>query len=131
MRLLEWSEEFRVGSASIDFEHQDLFERINDLYAECLKRNDADAVEDCLGKLHARLSAHFALEEKLMQEWQNPHYGEHKVAHENFLDDVTEIVAQAGQQSDTAALTAFARHLQDWLANHILTFDLKLVDRAK
>jgi len=126
MPLVEWREEFRIGHTSLDFEHRDLLERISELYDQCVSRPDPDHVEDCMGKVYARLSAHFALEEKLMREWKNPHYEEHKEVHEAFLDEVMETMARVGRDIDEDATRRFARHLRDWLVEHIVTYDRKL-----
>ena len=121
-------EEFRVGDASIDFEHQDLFERINDLHAECLKLANADDIEDCLGKLHARLSAHFALEEKMMRDADYVGYGAHKDDHEALLDQLAEII-DAVELKGTYDDHALSAVLNLWFSDHFRTHDAKLHGR--
>lgn len=126
MPLVKWKEEYALGIGPLDFEHQDLFERINDLYDACGGSSDPESVSSCLGRLHARLSAHFALEEKLMREARNPHYAAHKAEHDRFLDEVTDAVAGSRDVED---LEAFAQSLRDWLARHITTYDRLLLEK--
>jgi len=128
MALLDWKDEYALGILPLDFEHQDLFERINDLYDSCARTGDPANVSDCLGRLHARLSAHFALEEKTMREAKNPHYPEHKAEHDRFLDEVTDAVATFGTAAGREDIDAFAQKVRDWLVEHITTFDRQLVD---
>jgi hemerythrin len=68
MALLEWKPEFSVGNASIDHEHEHMIQAINDLYEQLSEPVDAESVEAVLGEIHADISAHFALEERLMRE---------------------------------------------------------------
>jgi hemerythrin-like metal-binding protein len=77
----------------LDYEHQDLFDCLNQIYEQCSRKSDYETVADCLGRLHSRLAAHFALEENTMREMKNPHYAAHKAEHDRFLDEVTGAVA--------------------------------------
>jgi hemerythrin len=129
MPLVTWKEEYALGIGPLDYEHQDLFERINDLYDGCSRSADRDTVSDCLGRLHARVSAHFALEEKTMREAKNPHYAEHKAEHDRFLDYVTDAVADFGDQAGGEDIDTFARTLRDWLIEHITTYDRLLIEK--
>jgi hemerythrin len=131
MALVEWREEFRIGHPSLDFEHKDLLEHISELYDQCQSRLDPEHVENCMGKVHARLSAHFALEEELMREWKNPHYEDHKEVHEEFLDEVLETMAHVGPEIDEEVIRTFARRLRDWLVDHITTYDRKLTTTSR
>lgn len=131
MALLEWKDQYLLGIAPLDFEHKDLIERINDLYARCSASADPSAAADCLGRLHARLSAHFALEEKTMRDMNNPHYVAHKAEHDRFLDEVTEVAERFGTDAPVEEdMEAFARRMHDWLVNHITTFDRTLVEHG-
>ena len=95
--LLECKDEYLLGIESLDFEHRGLFETINELHAQCNVDASLEDVEACLGQFHARLAAHFALEENTMREMHNPYYYEaHKAAHDGLLDEVTEALASLG-----------------------------------
>lgn len=128
MSLLNWSDEYLLGIRFLDFEHMDLFERINDLFGMCASDADSEHVADCLGRLHARLSAHFALEEKTMRELMNPYYAAHKAEHDRFLDEVTEVVAGFGADSGETDVHRFAERVERWVVNHITTFDRQLIE---
>ena len=128
MALLEWRDEYLLGVQFLDFEHKDLFERINDLFGTCASHADTEHVADCLGRLHARLSAHFALEEKTMRKLKNPHYAAHKTEHDRFLDEVTDVVAGFGAGFGEADMRQFAERVEQWIVNHITTFDRQLIE---
>jgi hemerythrin len=131
MALLEWKDEYLLGLEPLDFEHEDLFQCINDVYQQC--RIQAEGVElgDCLGQLHARLAAHFALEESAMREMKNPHYETHKAEHDRFLEEVTEFVASFGTYPGEEHVEAFAIRVKEWILVHITTTDRQLVTRGR
>ena len=130
MALFEWKDEYLLGLGPLDFEHQDLFNCINDLYEQCRLQGEAVGVEDCLGQLHARLAAHFALEESAMREMKNPHYEAHKAEHDQFLEEVTEVVASFGTKPDDEYVEVFAIRVKEWVLTHITTTDRQLVTRG-
>ena len=127
MALIEWREEFRVGVPEVDHEHEELIRVINELYAVTRQSNERESVIDFLGEIYARISAHFALEEKVMQERHYDQYSEHKADHERLLDGIREIM-------DDFELGAYGRdygsaltdHLRTWFTEHFRTHDARL-----
>ena len=131
MALFEWKDEYLLGLEHLDFEHKDLFVCINNLYEQCSIQSDGGELEDCLGQLHVRLVAHFALEENTMCEMKNPHYQAHKAEHDRFLEEVTEVVASFGTNPGADHLEAFAIRVKEWILTHITTTDRQLVTRGR
>ena len=131
MALFTWKDEYLLGLEPLDFEHKDLFECINDLYAQCRIQTEGAEIEDCLGQLHVRLVAHFALEEKTMWAMGNPHYEAHKAEHDRFLEEVTEVVANFGTNPAEEHVEAFAIRVKEWILTHITTTDRQLVTRGR
>lgn len=130
MPLLKWKDEYLLGMDDLDYEHRDLFECINDLCDKCMAHSNPSDVEDNLGRLHARLSAHFALEENTMRENKNPHYAGHKAEHDRFLDEVSEAVAHFSGEFNERDMLVFAEKVQNWIITHITTFDRQLVEQG-
>lgn len=131
MPLLDWKDDYALGVEELDYEHRDLFDCVNSLFELCRDKADYDSVADCLGRLHARLAAHFALEENTMRTMKNPHYAAHKTVHDNFLSEVTEAVAGFGEGFEHATVDELARRVRDWIIDHITTFDRQLVERGR
>jgi len=125
MSLLEWRDEFRIGIAEVDHEHQVLIGLINDLHAALGADRSGETIEEFLGEIFARISAHFALEEKDMQARHYPEFGPHKADHEHLLDDIRDIMdehIERGVLDDEA----FADRLATWFAGHFKTRDARL-----
>jgi len=126
MSQLQWREEFRIGIDELDFEHQDMFATLKALHEQCAAKADPDAIEHCLGLLHARLEAHFALEEQVMRDRNNPRYVEHKAEHDRFLDEVGEFLAGFDRSQPREEVDALAERVNHWTAEHIMSFDRDL-----
>jgi len=131
MSLLKWKDEYLLGMEALDYEHQDLFDCLNQIYEQCSLKADYETVADCLGRLQSRLAAHFALEENTMREMKNPHYAAHKAEHDRFLDEVTGAVAAFVEEFEHEDVDELAHRVQEWIVRHITTFDRQLVERGR
>ena len=125
MSLITWKEEFSVGVAAVDLEHRELIELINGLDAGMREYATQTTVVETLGEIYARISAHFALEEKVMRKAGYDGFTTHKQDHERLLDellDVIDSVDDAGRY-DREGLS---RDLDRWFSDHFRTHDARL-----
>ena len=125
MPLLTWKPEFTVGVESVDFEHQQMIDLINEIYDEMKTRKDADSIEQFIGDVHFAISAHFALEEKLMREAAYAEYEAHKEEHEELLDQIRDMMDQFVLDPD-AGFDLLQERLAAWFEHHFATFDARL-----
>ena len=125
MTLLEWRDEYRTGISGVDYEHEVLIARINEVYA--LIETDAMRVDltESLGEIYGAIAAHFALEEQMMQRANYAEYNEHHADHERLLDEIREITEDV-ERSENLDRAAFQRRLHDWFQNHFSSFDARL-----
>jgi hemerythrin-like metal-binding protein len=125
MTLLAWRDDFRIGIEEVDHEHEELIGLINDLHAALGGERAGERVEAFLGDIFASISAHFALEEKVMRARHYDALGEHKADHERLLDDLRDMMDEqaAGAVLDDAA---FAARLAEWFGAHFRTQDARL-----
>ena len=125
MSLIAWDDRYSVGEASVDHEHRELIGLINETY-DRLKRPDADiTVPDFLGEIYTRISAHFALEEKLMRASRYDQYPEHKADHERLLDEIRDIMDDYEDRRIFEA-EQLAQRLGAWFTGHFRTHDARL-----
>ena len=125
MTLLHWQDNFAIGIAEVDHEHRELIGLINALHASLGPDRTTARIEAFLGEVLSDISAHFALEEKVMRTRGYDAYPEHKADHERLLDDLRDIMDEptAGAALDEAALAA---RLEDWFGAHFRTHDARL-----
>ena len=125
MALIEWREEFCTGVPGVDYEHEKLIEQVNSVYAMIDDNADKEDIIDSLGDIYGSISAHFALEEQMMEKYGYDQYREHQADHERLLDDIRDIT----EEFEAAAVLddqKFKQRLNDWFQMHFQTHDSRL-----
>jgi hemerythrin-like metal-binding protein len=125
MALIEWRKEFEVGIPDVDHEHQELIKLINDLHDAVLGENATISVMDFLGEIYSHVSAHFALEEKIMRTHKYDEYKDHKADHERLLDELRDIMDDY-EESAYFSDEEFSAHIERWFTEHFKTRDARL-----
>ena len=125
MASLEWKQEYSVGNAAVDHEHEHLIEQINQLYEQLNHPLDAQTIEAMLGDIQADISAHFALEELLMREAGYAEYENHKEDHEDLLDQIHDLMFSFAEDPETGR-ELLVNKLSDWFGRHFASFDARL-----
>ena len=125
MALIEWKDEYLTGIADVDHEHQELIALINELYEGMKVDGGNDIVMDFLGEIFAHVSAHFALEEKIMRTRNYDQYVAHKADHEKLLDDLRDIM-DAYEENAYFSDDEFAETVERWFSDHFRTQDARL-----
>lgn len=125
MSIIEWKDDYATGIASVDHEHKELIELINSLHGEMQGEASRDQVMEALGEIFAQISAHFALEEKIMQDNHYRAFAEHKLDHETLLDELLDIMDSVDDDGrfPTDELSV---DLDRWFSDHFRTHDAKL-----
>lgn len=126
MALIEWRDDFEIGITAVDFEHRELIGMINELHAGLAHSPERDSVLAFLGEIYARISAHFALEEKTMREIGYQAFAEHKADHETLLDDIGDIVDDVENNDTPDYAKDLGERLQSWFTTHFSTHDARL-----
>ena len=125
MAFLTWKPEYSVGVDSMDDEHRQMFELINEIHAEMSERPDADSIEQFLGDTHSAIAMHFALEERVMRDAGYGEYAAHKEDHEDLLDQIRDMMDTFDQDTE-AGIRMLGERLSDWFLTHFGSFDARL-----
>lgn len=125
MSMIEWKDDYATGIPSVDHEHQELIELINSLHGQMQGDASRDQVMEALGEIFAQISAHFALEEKIMQDRNYRAFAEHKVDHETLLDELLDIMDSVDEDGHFSA-EELSVDLDRWFSDHFRTHDAKL-----
>jgi len=126
LKLLEWSDSYLIGIEELDFEHKDLFDRLNELHRDLASNDDNAWIEGCLGEICSRVGAHFALEERYMQRTKFANYEAHKKEHDTFLEVIIEVVETFRANPDPSFRDTLVDQLQRWVLDHITTSDREI-----
>jgi hemerythrin-like metal-binding protein len=123
--LINWKEQYNLGVPAIDFEHRELIELINQLYGSVHQVGTDTTTADFLGELYTRITAHFALEEKIMRDSRYDEYVDHKDDHERLLDDIRDLMDDY-EDGVYVDLERFGSRLDEWFSEHFRTRDARL-----
>ena len=122
MALLSWSNEYAIGNAQIDGEHQELFRLINAFHDHWLAQHDAQAIAALLSRLIAYTEMHFQHEEAIMGEAGYPRLTEHQGQHEAMVDTIFKL-RLAFEQNNARLEMETMKFVKNWLLEHIVRND--------
>ena len=125
MTLLEWREEYATGISGVDYEHQELIALINSIYKMLDNSPDKTSIINCLGDIYGRVSSHFALEERWMEQHNYDKYKPHREDHERLLDDIGDITDEV-EISNKLNTEQLREKLDNWFLIHFKTHDARL-----
>jgi hemerythrin-like metal-binding protein len=125
MALITWKNEFNIGVPSVDAEHRQLIELINEIHSNLKNKERKFYVDDFLGEIYAKIAAHFALEEKWMSDNGYDQFLEHKAEHEKLLDDIRDIM-DAYEDKENFDEGTLSDRLSSWFTGHFGTMDARL-----
>jgi len=134
LQLLQMTEALRTGVALLDRQHEEFFERANALLRKCttLEALNEKDINETLDFIWVYIIEHFATEEDIMNQYEYPHIGPHKLAHMEFRKqymDYREQILKSGITPDTMRDLLF--FMRDWFFKQIITHDIRLADFLK
>jgi hemerythrin-like metal-binding protein len=126
--IVSWDEEkMGTGVPTVDAQHRELIERINELHAACLAGKAREELTEHLDFLGKYATSHFAAEENIMREHRCPSEAQNKAAHAKFLKDYEKVVALVKLNgASTRVAIQLKQMLGDWLNTHICSIDTGL-----
>jgi hemerythrin len=115
---LEWQDE----------QHQQIFKRIDQLLDAMEHNMGNKVVKDLIDFLGDYARSHFREEEAYMMEHRCTSYGAHKKCHDEFISRLSEIFDLYNKQgASTVVVMRLQSWLCDWLINHIMNVDQKML----
>ena len=126
MGLVEWRDDFKTGIDSVDHEHFEMIQLINETHSQLSENAPIDEIEECLGEIYSQISAHFALEETVMRLKKYDEFEAHKADHEKLLDNLLELMDSFDAGDFEGMSEELSRCLRDWFVNHFKEKDSRL-----
>jgi hemerythrin len=118
---MPWREDYSVGNDSIDEEHKQILELINDLHRVVVlqRREDSVAVNSVLEQLMHYTVRHFQHEEEIMRACGYPGLEEHKALHGRLRRRTAAMRTNMFLVTDRDMLS----YLKEWWHHHIIQQD--------
>jgi hemerythrin len=130
MVLLQWKDEYATGIDEVDEEHKDLIDVINRLHELLLADDARMTVPAFFARLLDGVSAHFALEERIMGESRYADLSAHREDHERLLEEIRDVMEAFGHAEEVDSVD-LAMRLEPWFRHHFATHDLRLHSTLK
>jgi hemerythrin-like metal-binding protein len=130
MAEVKWQSVFETGIDRIDEQHRELLGIMNRLDRSLQSGDSEDIIEVTLRSLISYTERHFATEEEYMRESGYFELARHQVLHHQIRMQVTGMLNRTGEPFQATADEILSL-LADWLLNHIVTEDRKIIQAAK
>lgn len=124
MAYIEWSDQLSINNFSVDTEHKNLVNIINNLHEAMGKGEGHKVVGRILEKLVLYTKTHFKNEEKLMEKSGYPGLAVHRTEHQKFVEEIQTLQENFKKGSITITINLL-NYLKDWLVDHIQGSDKK------
>jgi hemerythrin-like metal-binding protein len=129
---MEWDESLVTGHRVVDDQHRAIIGLINEFADANLGQRESEQVAAVLVRLSDYVSTHFAEEEHLMSR-----YGysaeltrEHREEHLKLSERTRQLIL-AHRTGEDATVRDLIALMQQWLSEHIMKVDRRLVDHVK
>jgi hemerythrin len=120
----EWNEIYELGILEIDLQHKKLISISNELY-DVATKDDVNlklTMSKILKNLTDYTVYHFTSEEEFMKKYGYEGVPMHKIAHDNFVAEVTQQIKKLDSSSKEAVLL-FYDYIANWILTHIAKAD--------
>ncbi len=124
MDRYKWRREYSVGIATLDHQHQHLFELVNQLHDSMTAEQPEAVMANTLSELVDCTRQHFLAEEALMTDLNFPGLDAHRAEQEKINRAVLKFIRdfEADEICFNVQLLDF---MVDWLTSHILNTDMQ------
>lgn len=124
MALITWEEKLSVNIHSMDQEHQQLIQLINELHDAMRQGLGKLVISTTLENLVQYTQTHFTNEEKLMQDYGYSGLKDHQKEHNTLTKQVLDLQKRYAQGEGVLTIEIM-QFLKNWLTHHILETDKK------
>jgi len=123
MKVIEWKDEFSVGSPLMDAHHRQFLNVVHELDRAVSSREEGIDKKAVLTFLIEYLDMHLRSEERLMKKIGFPGAEAHEATHHAFEEKILEIERAYKKDSASLKMNELFEVAQAWLITHILKED--------
>ena len=120
---LQWREHLTVGDATLDQDHQRLFQLFNELGGAMRNGKAKSAIAPVLDALIDYTAVHFRREEETMAAHHFPDLPAHRKEHEAFVAKALDVRSRFLAAANNTLAIETLEFVKDWLINHIQKSD--------
>jgi hemerythrin-like metal-binding protein len=127
-KLVQWSDEYSINNAELDKHHEILFGILNKLYDNCAEADNTISLKPVINELISYTNYHFLSEEQHMISIGYNEVDNHISQHSIFIERIVQLQHEESI-NDYERSKELIVYLGNWLFNHVLIEDSKLINR--
>jgi hemerythrin len=129
---IKWEKKYSTGDEEIDYQHQTLFEFLNQFELQLKTQRSEQILREALDFMEDYMQEHFSFEEVCMMKWQCPASEKNKESHRKFSAAFADFKNRLENEGfKDALLNEVHTTVHDWLTGHILHVDAHLRNCTK
>ncbi|MEO1079408.1 MAG: bacteriohemerythrin [Pseudomonadota bacterium] len=125
--LFQFTRRFSVLVGSMDEDHQQIFDYINEIHAMTKSRQPMEKQVDVFKDMASFTREHFTREEEIMRENAYPGLGEQVRQHRELLRTVDDYIEEV-DRGESINMIGVMNFLNSWLIDHIMKLDQQYGD---
>jgi len=129
--MISWNDGLIIGVKSIDDDHKKLLDIINEFSKAIDKNTNNEEFEKIFEELNLYVKGHLLREEVLIRKSGYKDFNKHQDQHQSFANKIPEIKDRFFSMNDYFNKKNVIIFLTDWLINHIINEDMKLISHFK
>jgi hemerythrin len=127
MEAIKWDPTISTGVDSLDSQHKQLIQWLNDLLVAMSQGRGRSELDGLLQQLGAYAALHFSNEEKCFEQYKCPFAAQNMSAHSEFINRFQDLRNEYDRDGATSHLVVRVQsELMRWLAAHIKRTDTQL-----
>lgn len=130
---ITFDKSLETGNELIDTQHKELIDRVNRLTGECVPGTEKRTAVATLDFLLDYTEFHFSAEEGLQKAIEYPELASHQAEHVKFKAAVGDLRTMLEEEEgpSEAFVDAVRKNVEEWLQNHIRTWDRAVAEYAR
>lgn len=124
MNIIKWRESYKTGITSMDIQHHNLIDLINDLYKVIVKKSSIDSIQTVLYEMTKYAENHLEEEEALLKKTDYPNFSDHIAIHKNYRKMLKKLMNRVEKDKKSAVQDTYT-FLRQWWIGHIVAEDQK------
>jgi len=129
--MISWNDGLVIGVKSIDDDHKNLLNIINEFSQAIDNNTNNEEFEKIFDELNIYVNGHLRREEALIKKSGYKDFDNHQSQHRSFANKIPEIKNRFFSTNDYFDKKDIVVFLIDWLINHIINEDMKLIKHFK
>jgi len=133
LQTIHWRDDYQIGVADIDRDHQNLLVMMNGLIAAVRSGDAGRDIKELLIAIAKDVRQHFDFEETLMIEHRYPFVAEHTAQHTAYRNSINRLLCDLDIHREKRDYLAMRinRLMVEWLVNHTVQIDRHLARYLK